>query len=325
MASQSCLVLGEQLTAQNDPLVRKLHSSDNLLPHAHTRDNLRTLNDILGLSGKGSFVKSAINNEENYDNSIFGGHSALIGNASRVEEIEKALETKRAKELKFEDVFESNDDNIFAFTGKDFICIANDSRLTSKQKHMIYGDAESKIRLYGNNDVAVVGSSFYGDNDYIDRFIKCYNERFFFEHNRYMDVDNFRSLLSAYAFQRSQQLFLYNESIVAGFKTKKINGEMVKVPTINGVSFGGSFETEFSVALGSGKSYTISCLDSFIGNPIHASASRPLLEEEDAVKIATSILQAVSAKQVMSGGFGQIHILRPEGITRQETISLKSD
>jgi len=221
--------------------------------------------------------------------------------------------------------FEQNDDTIIAFKGKDFICVGYDTRISSKDIHQIYGENDHKLKFYGNGDIGIITTLFYGDADYIDRFLKAHNDKFYFEHNKYMDIDNIQSLLSGYAFERSKSLFLYSSTVIFGFKTVIVDGMKVKVPTINAVSVGGSFEEENVVSVGSGRNFVKSCLDSFIGNQYHYSAKESTLNEDDALAIAESVLQNSSQQQCVSGGKPHLFIIRENGISHQKTIDLKKD
>lgn len=214
---------------------------------------------------------------------------------------------------------------MLAFKGKDFICIAADSRTGSSEGHRIYGNDHNKIKTYCEGKIAMLHDMFYADADYVDRLCRAMSKQFVFDHGHEMSPKNFASLLGTIGFRRSRNLFLYTNSFICGFEPIHQDGNEVLVPKIYCASFGGCLGEENFIACGQASNYMTSCLNSFVGNRIMYSADREPLSEDDAIGVAKSILKSVSAKEVSTGGTGHIKILRRDGFSRQETFDLKQD
>lgn len=245
---------------------------------------------------------------------------------NNAEVVRRAVPVTKADELTMEDLFELNNDASFAFKGKDFICVASDSRMTSQKKHLFYGNTQEKIKSFNDNKMLMIANIYKGDSDYVDRFLKLKNEIFFFDNGEYMNVSHVNHTLSNLLFNRTNQLFMYVTVILCGFESGIDDfGQEKMVPKIFNVSFGGSPNEENIIAIGSAAPFITSCLDSFVGNSITYSANREKLDEDQAIEVASNILKSVSSKEISTGGVGHIKILRPEGVTKEIEISLKKD
>ncbi|MES1902406.1 MAG: hypothetical protein MHPSP_001142 [Paramarteilia canceri] len=197
--------------------------------------------------------------------------------------------------------------------------------MSSENTGLIYNRNMNKIKLYSEGKVAMVHSHFSADCDYLDRYCKAVGQNFAFRHSHQMTPKNYTHLLAQLGFNRMSSLFLYCNTIVAGFEKEIVDGKSIEVPKLYSVSFGGCFNEENIVASGTSDGFTMSCLSSFIGNKHLANNDRTFVDEKDAVEIATTILQATSCKETSAGDKGHIAIIRPEGNIKQFEIDLKND
>lgn len=215
-----------------------------------------------------------------------------------------------------ENPYELNGGTVMALAGGDFVLLAGDTRLSSKN-HVL---SREQTKLFKMTPTAVVGSSgCWCDVIALTSLLEMHVQMYEMEHRKIISIESLANLISMTMYDR--RFFPYfTSTILAGLDS---NGKGV-VYYYDPV---GQYERVRYRAVGTSYTLLQPCLDLFYGWE-NNRISQPLKDEDltmrAAVLMARKCLRIASDRDIYSGDTGELLSVTREGM-RSSTIKLRAD